>query len=85
MSFSAAPVISREFRFSNTDYSKIVTAFLVGYTIMQFLSGALVDLSGVKRSVRPRCLKSSIEAATNLHSAAVGKQNHKGAVRLPSR
>lgn len=44
----AAPVISKELHFSNADYSSIVGAFLVAYTIMQMVSGALVDRIGAR-------------------------------------
>lgn len=47
----AAPVISKEFHFTNADYSSIIAAFLVAYTIMQFVSGALVDRFGARRSM----------------------------------
>lgn len=47
----AAPVISKEFGFSNTDYSKIVTSFLVAYTIMQVMSGLIVDRIGVRKGM----------------------------------
>ena len=47
----AAPVISKEFGFSNTDYSRIVTAFLVAYTIMQLIGGVVVDRVGVRKGM----------------------------------
>jgi MFS transporter, ACS family, hexuronate transporter len=47
----AAPVISKEFGFSNTDYSRIVTAFLVAYTIMQLVAGVVVDRVGVRKGM----------------------------------
>lgn len=66
----AAPVISREFRFSNIDYSKIVTAFLVGYTIMQVFSGVLVDRIGVRKGMATFLPWWSISAA--LHTLSNG-------------
>ena len=47
----AAPTICKEFEFSNSDYASIVTCFLIAYTIMQFLSGVIVDKIGVRRGM----------------------------------
>jgi MFS transporter, ACS family, hexuronate transporter len=44
----AAPTISKEFGFTNEDYASIVTSFLAAYTVMQFLSGQIVDRIGVR-------------------------------------
>ncbi len=43
-----APTISKEFGFSNTDYSSIVTSFLIAYTIMQAVSGFIIDRIGTR-------------------------------------
>ncbi|HEY7098943.1 MAG TPA: MFS transporter [Terriglobales bacterium] len=47
----AAPTISKEFHFSNTDYSTIVSSFLIAYAIMQLIAGGIVDRLGVRRSM----------------------------------
>lgn len=44
----AAPAISSEFHLTNADYSSIVTSFLIAYTIMQGLSGRIVDRLGTR-------------------------------------
>lgn len=41
-----APTISKQFGFSNADYSSIITSFLIAYTIMQAVSGRLIDRVG---------------------------------------
>ena len=44
----AADTISKEFGFSAGDYGSIVMSFMAAYTIMQFVSGAIVDRIGVR-------------------------------------
>jgi MFS transporter, ACS family, hexuronate transporter len=44
----AADTISQEFHFTASDYGSIVMAFMIAYTIMQFVSGAIVDRIGVR-------------------------------------
>ncbi|MCP5109571.1 MAG: MFS transporter [bacterium] len=44
-----APVLRDEFGMSNTDYSRIVSAFLLAYLIMQAGSGRLMDWLGTRR------------------------------------
>src|SRR5207248_5469303 len=44
----AVPVLRDEFRLSNTDYSRIVFAFLLAYTIMQVIAGKLIDRVGTR-------------------------------------
>jgi ACS family hexuronate transporter-like MFS transporter len=43
-----APAISKEFGFSNADYSTIITSFLIAYTIMQAVSGRVIDFIGTR-------------------------------------
>jgi ACS family hexuronate transporter-like MFS transporter len=43
-----APFLRDEFHMSNEDYAFIVTAFLVSYTIMQAVSGVIVDRVGTR-------------------------------------
>jgi MFS transporter, ACS family, hexuronate transporter len=44
-----APTIREEFGMSNVSYSRVVTIFLLGYTISQALSGKVLDRIGVRR------------------------------------
>jgi len=43
-----APIVRDELRLSNLQYSQLVTAFLVAYTIGQSLTGRLVDAVGTR-------------------------------------
>ncbi len=43
-----APVLRQEFGMSNVDYSRVVSAFMVAYTIMNGVSGPLIDRVGTK-------------------------------------
>jgi ACS family hexuronate transporter-like MFS transporter len=43
-----APTIRDEFGMSNTSYSRVVTIFLLGYTISQAVSGRILDKIGVR-------------------------------------
>ena len=43
-----APVLREEFGMSNVDYSRIVSAFMVSYTIMNGVSGPLIDRVGTR-------------------------------------
>jgi ACS family hexuronate transporter-like MFS transporter len=44
-----APTIREEFGMSNVSYSRVVTVFLLGYTISQAGSGRVLDRIGVRR------------------------------------
>jgi ACS family hexuronate transporter-like MFS transporter len=44
----AAPILREEFHMSNEVYSRVVTAFLLAYTIMNGASGPLIDRLGTK-------------------------------------
>jgi ACS family hexuronate transporter-like MFS transporter len=44
-----APTIREEFGMSNVSYSRVVTIFLLGYTISQAVSGRVLDRIGVRR------------------------------------
>ena len=44
----AAPTLCKQYHFSNADYSTIVSFFMAAYTIMQFVSGRVVDRIGVR-------------------------------------
>ncbi|MEP7364225.1 MAG: MFS transporter [Acidobacteriota bacterium] len=46
-----APVLTRELGISNTEYSNILTAFLVPYTVMYILSGWLCDRWGTRKAL----------------------------------
>ena len=43
-----APVLRAEFGMSNVDYSRVVSAFMVAYTIMNGVSGPLIDRLGTR-------------------------------------
>lgn len=43
-----APVITEEFHMNNVDYSRVVFAFMLAYTIMNGVSGPMVDRLGTK-------------------------------------
>ncbi len=44
-----APTIRETFGMSNTSYSRVVTMFLLGYTISQAVSGRILDRIGTRR------------------------------------
>ncbi len=44
----AAPVLREQFSMSNTEYSRVVTAFLLAYTIANGISGPLIDRMGTR-------------------------------------
>jgi len=44
-----APTIRETFGMSNTSYSRVVTMFLLGYTISQSVSGRILDRIGTRR------------------------------------
>ncbi len=44
----AAPVLREQFSMSNTEYSRVVFAFLLAYTIMNGASGPLIDRLGTR-------------------------------------
>ncbi len=44
----AAPVLRDQFHLSNTEYSRILFAFLPAYTIMNGVSGPLIDRLGAR-------------------------------------
>jgi MFS transporter, ACS family, aldohexuronate transporter len=65
-----ASVIRREFSLSNTDYSYLITAFLVAYTISQIVSGHLVDRLGTRTALTLCAVFWSCVAV--LHGAVAG-------------
>src|ERR1700676_890999 len=44
----AAPVLREQFHMSNVTYSRVVFAFLLSYTIMNGVSGPLIDRLGTR-------------------------------------
>ncbi len=44
----AAPVLTEQFHMSNVDYSRVVFAFMLAYTIMNAVSGPVIDRLGTK-------------------------------------
>src|SRR5688572_9712436 len=43
-----APTIMEEFKMTNVDYSRVVTMFLIAYTISQSVSGKILDRIGTR-------------------------------------
>jgi MFS transporter, ACS family, hexuronate transporter len=44
----AAPVLREQFHMSNTDYSRVVFAFMLAYTISNGISGTVIDRLGTR-------------------------------------
>ena len=44
----AAPLLREQFHMSNTEYSRVVFAFMLAYTIMNGVSGPLIDRLGTR-------------------------------------
>jgi ACS family hexuronate transporter-like MFS transporter len=44
----AAPVLREQFHMSDTGYSRVVSAFLLAYTVMNGVSGSLIDRPGTR-------------------------------------
>lgn len=65
-----APLLRDEFHLSNQDYSHIVTAFLVSYTVMYTVSGRVVDWVGERTGMAISIIWWSL--ATMMHSLAQG-------------
>jgi len=66
----AAPVLREQFHMSNQEYSRVVFAFLLAYTISNGFSGAVIDRLGT-RSGYALCI-AVWSAAAMLHSLATG-------------
>jgi ACS family hexuronate transporter-like MFS transporter len=63
-----APVITRELGLNNVEYSRIVFAFILSYTVMFTLGGRLMDWLGTRRGL---LLSVAVwTAASALHAAA---------------
>jgi ACS family hexuronate transporter-like MFS transporter len=65
-----APVLRDQFHLTNEDYSRIVSAFLISYTVMYTLGGRFVDWIGERVGMAVSVTWWSI--ATMLHSLASG-------------
>ncbi len=65
-----APTLEQEFGLTNRDYSNIVSAFLISYTVMYTVGGRFVDRVGERIGMTACILWWSI--ATMLHSLARG-------------
>lgn len=65
-----APALTKELNLTNTEYSNILTAFLLPYTIMYIFSGILCDKWGTRRSLA--VFMAWWSAANALHSLARG-------------
>ncbi|WP_298477740.1 MFS transporter [uncultured Maribacter sp.] len=66
----AAPVIREDLNLSNEQYSWIVSSFLLAYTIMQIVSGRLIDILGTKKGFTISIIWWSI--ANMLHAFGTG-------------
>jgi len=66
----AAPVIREQFHMSNVDYSRVVFAFLLAYTILNGVSGPLIDRLGTRVGYGLTVAWWSIAAV--LHALATG-------------
>ena len=66
----AAPVIIEQFHLSNVEYSRIIFAFMLAYTVMNGVSGPMVDRLGTKAGYAVCIAWWSIAAM--LHSLARG-------------
>ncbi len=66
----AAPVLSEQFHMSDVAYSRVTTAFLFAYTIMNGISGPLIDRLGTRVGYGLCVLWWSVSAM--LHSLARG-------------
>ena len=65
-----APLLRDKFGMSNTEYGRVIFAFMLAYTIMNGASGALIDRLGTKLGYALCILWWS--AATLLHALATG-------------
>ena len=63
-----APVLTEQFHMSNVDYSRVIFAFMLAYTVMNGISGPMVDRLGTKLGYAVCIAWWSI--ATMLHSLA---------------
>ena len=66
----AAPTIRKDLNLSNEEYGWIVSAFLLAYAIMQFLSGRFIDRVGTKKGFSIAVVWWSL--ANMLHAFAKG-------------
>ena len=66
-----APVITEQFHMSNVDYSRVVFAFMLAYTVMNGVSGPMVDRLGTRLGYAVCIAWWSIAAM--LHSLARGR------------
>lgn len=68
----AAPVIRKEFGFSNEDYGLITLAFLLTYALGQLLLGPVIDRLGSKRSLSLAVFWWSIASIVHALARGVG-------------
>lgn len=68
----AAPVIRREFSFTNEQYGLITLAFLLTYAIGQLLLGPLIDRLGSKRSMTLAVAWWSVASVLHAFGRSVG-------------
>src|SRR3712207_9289698 len=68
-----APTIREELGMSNAAYSRVVTTFLLGYTISQALSGKVLDRIGTR--VGFMLFVGIWTAASMLHATEIGRSS----------
>src|SRR6185369_10282581 len=66
----AAPVLREQFHMSNVEYSRVVFAFMLAYTVMNGVSGPLIDRLGTRAGYALCMAWWSVAAA--LHACASG-------------
>jgi ACS family hexuronate transporter-like MFS transporter len=68
-----APFLKQEYRWTNTDFATILIAFRVAYTIMQSVSGRILDWLGTRRGLSLSVgFYSVVAAATALAQGLIG-------------
>ena len=66
-----APYLMAEYRWSNTDFATTLIAFRLAYTIMQMVSGRLIDWSGTRRGLAVSVSFYSVVAALGSHATGI--------------
>jgi len=68
-----APFLKREYRWSNTDFASILISFRIAYTVMQSLSGRILDRLGTRRGLAwSVCFYSIVAAMTSIARGLIG-------------
>ena len=68
-----APFLKREYQWSNTDFASILISFRIAYTVMQSLSGRILDRLGTRRGLAwSVCFYSIVAAMTSIARGLIG-------------